>query len=425
MEQIFDGEVLTEKKFREIFKEVSDSIINENWIKLKKDFILNDEGLLTKNDLKGWSKESLVSNFHIAGKIAAFLEKWSGTAPQQATSQQQDLQTAPQHKSPELILNQNKVVGLFTCSHPQINFFYYFKVNICYYPKLLKQELASLILELLHRVESFHYCILEKEANYYSNFLLSYPDYLSINDRYNILNIIIAFLSTTKETIPSFSNFAWDQVIKWEIINNKKYNLLRSEYMMIRVVQHFNNNRWIFLAKKGSEKFAIKMIYKPNENFSEYKILTSLNPHPHIIKLIDSLEISQFLVVLIFPWISKTSENLPHDPLIIKTCFKQLIEAISHCHENGFLHLDIKPSNILVELDNKEPRLYLCDFGLSVSIREAISRPFLTLAGTFSYCAPEILLEIGGDSAVDIWSAGVVLAEWIFKKKNFSWSYSR
>lgn len=188
---------------------------------------------------------------------------------------------------------------------------------------------------------------------------------------------------------------------------------------MIRVVQHFNNNRWIFLAKKGSEKFAIKMIYKPNENFSEYKILTSLNPHPHIIKLIDSLEISQFLVVLIFPWISKTSENLPHDPLIIKTCFKQLIEAISHCHENGFLHLDIKPSNILVELDNKEPRLYLCDFGLSVSIREAISRPFLTLAGTFSYCAPEILLEIGGDSAVDIWSAGVVLAEWIFKKKIF------
>jgi len=90
MEQIFDGEVLTEKKFREIFKEVSDSIINENWIKLKKDFILNDEGVLTKNDLKGWSKESLVSNFHIAGKIAAFLEKWSGTAPQQATSQQQE-----------------------------------------------------------------------------------------------------------------------------------------------------------------------------------------------------------------------------------------------------------------------------------------------------------------------------------------------
>jgi len=91
MEQIFDGEVLTEKKFREIFKEVSDSIINENWIKLKKDFILNDEGLLTKNDLKGWSKESLVSNFHIAGKIAAFLEKWSGTAPPQTPEQQKEV----------------------------------------------------------------------------------------------------------------------------------------------------------------------------------------------------------------------------------------------------------------------------------------------------------------------------------------------
>jgi serine/threonine protein kinase len=71
------------------------------------------------------------------------------------------------------------------------------------------------------------------------------------------------------------------------------------------------------------------------------------------------------------------------------------------------LHLDVKPSNMLY--DGNTSSLYLIDFGNSCKIGK------IHIAGTLPYMSPEILLEneeeIGPPS--DIWSVGVVFAQWV------------
>jgi len=96
----------------------------------------------------------------------------------------------------------------------------------------------------------------------------------------------------------------------------------------------------------------------------------------------------------------------------------QILRALKYIHSAGVLHRDLKPSNLLV---NSDCNLKLCDFGLSRSVntREK-NQPLTTLVATKWYRAPELLLETERyDEAVDVWSAGCILAELILKKPMF------
>jgi serine/threonine-protein kinase len=88
---------------------------------------------------------------------------------------------------------------------------------------------------------------------------------------------------------------------------------------------------------------------------------------------------------------------------------EQLCEALAYAHERGVLHLDIKPSNILLGADGAK----LADFGISVSVRETMLRPSRPgTVGTLPYMAPE---QIHGQEAptkrTDIYQLAVTLYE--------------
>lgn len=98
---------------------------------------------------------------------------------------------------------------------------------------------------------------------------------------------------------------------------------------------------------------------------------------------------------------------------MIRTIAKDIFQALSFCHEKGFVHGDVKPGNLLVSSDGY---IRLCDFGLAQPIADgAVSANQESPKGlcTLFYRAPESLL---GDfhnrnPAVDIYAAGLVLAE--------------
>jgi serine/threonine-protein kinase PRP4 len=69
---------------------------------------------------------------------------------------------------------------------------------------------------------------------------------------------------------------------------------------------------------------------------------------------------------------------------------------------------DIKPDNIL--LDEKQTTIKLCDFGSAFKADDGKQDPTPYLVSRF-YRAPEIVLGLAYDKAVDMWSVGCCLFE--------------
>jgi serine/threonine-protein kinase len=88
----------------------------------------------------------------------------------------------------------------------------------------------------------------------------------------------------------------------------------------------------------------------------------------------------------------------------------QVCETLVYVHEQGVIHRDIKPDNIML-LDNGEIKLF--DFGIALLKGESHTRwrRDSSLIGTPDYMAPERLWGEPGSVQADIYAVGVVLYE--------------
>jgi len=136
--------------------------------------------------------------------------------------------------------------------------------------------------------------------------------------------------------------------------------------------------------------------------------------HPHIVKVIHIGEhrTIPFAVTELIPgdnlkrFIIEKREVVRTKPIPI---LRAVAEALAHLHhEQGIIHRDVKPENILVSDDGSTVRL--SDFSLAIEKR----RDFLTsrrISGSPSYLAPERLLLQRYDERVDIYSLGIMAYE--------------
>jgi serine/threonine protein kinase/tetratricopeptide (TPR) repeat protein len=97
--------------------------------------------------------------------------------------------------------------------------------------------------------------------------------------------------------------------------------------------------------------------------------------------------------------------------------FLDVCQAIQHAHYKGVIHRDIKPTNVLVTLDDGVPVPKVIDFGIAKATAEKLTEWTLLTAhgemiGTPAYMSPEQAesgLDI--DTRTDVYSLGVLLYE--------------
>lgn len=97
--------------------------------------------------------------------------------------------------------------------------------------------------------------------------------------------------------------------------------------------------------------------------------------------------------------------------------FQHIVKAVAYVHQQGIIHGDIKPENVLITKDLVSG-VKLCDFGLSRHATDAryfrhtgsVSKvPFESKVGTAGYVAPEMFKSQPFGKAIDMWALGIML----------------
>lgn len=173
------------------------------------------------------------------------------------------------------------------------------------------------------------------------------------------------------------------------------------------------------IQKTLDRKVALKVVHQNFVHDKEFidrftkeaRVVASLN-HPNIITIHDVDSIDQFHYM--------TMEHLSGEPLSEKIRKKgklgisealkivvPIAKALNYLHNRGFIHRDVKSSNIFVCEDG---RAVLMDFGIVYTSESMLSQPG-TVLGTPEFMSPE---QANGDDLTgssDLYSLGVILYE--------------
>ncbi|CAD8125723.1 unnamed protein product [Paramecium sonneborni] len=231
----------------------------------------------------------------------------------------------------------------------------------------------------------------------------------------------------------SYSKDITDVEIKQEYMktSSKQWNIKQTMFVRVNSKKNINDSYLIkeMIGQGGFGKVykvvhkqtgmirALKMILKENMKkedeerlLQETGILMDID-HPNIVKLYEIFsDTYSYYLVSEYCEGGELFEKIKLVSILtekqIANFMKQILSAVSYCHQKGIVHRDLKPENILFDQKHDQASIKIIDFGASAKLQnfEKLQKRI----GTPFYVAPEVL-DANYDEKCDIWSLGVIL----------------
>ena len=146
----------------------------------------------------------------------------------------------------------------------------------------------------------------------------------------------------------------------------------------------------------------------------EAKAVTSLS-HPNIVSIYDVENEGEFYYLILEYVEGMTLKDymIKNPRLPIETIVhiaKQIAAGLSHAHQNGIIHRDIKPQNILM---NENLTCKITDFGIARAYGDTTLTQTNQMLGTVYYLSPEQARGNVATAQSDIYSLGILIFEMI------------
>jgi len=158
----------------------------------------------------------------------------------------------------------------------------------------------------------------------------------------------------------------------------------------------------------------------------EAQAVARLN-HPHIVQVYDFGEEAEVAYIVMEFIKGKELKNFfdANERFELKEAVRimcELLDALDFAHEGGIVHRDIKPANVMLD---GQARVKLADFGVArvSDDRSAAEKTQAgTMVGTPAYMSPEQITGGSVDRRSDIFSAGIILYQFLTGEKPFTGS---
>ena len=176
-------------------------------------------------------------------------------------------------------------------------------------------------------------------------------------------------------------------------------------------------------------KELIKSKIEDLEKFRDEINIMSKCDHPNIIKLCEVYEDSRYIELVMEQCLGGSlldhllqnfeEKDAAFSEKEAANIFKQIIRALSYCHNQGICHRDLKMENVLFLTKEENSPIKIIDFGLSAYKKKKKLVQYITgknygplnmelSVGSPHYVSPEVL-KGKYNQKCDIWSAGVIL----------------
>ncbi|MFQ6638196.1 hypothetical protein Gotur_013529 [Gossypium turneri] len=201
-------------------------------------------------------------------------------------------------------------------------------------------------------------------------------------------------------------------------------NIPATELERLGVLGHGNGGTVYKVQDKCTSKiYALKVIHDGGDETTRRKVYKEIDilrktDSPHVVRCYKTYEKPWGDVAILMEYMDagnlatlRRKKGTLSDPELADIT-RQILKGLSYLHGNKIIHLDIKPSNLLV---NDKMQVKIADFGESM-IMDRTSDLCNSYVGTCAYMSPERFdpNANGGNYNIflaDIWSLGVTLME--------------